>query len=100
MNVLVFDIETIPDIEGGQKVYDLAGLDDKSTAKAMFHMRQQKTGSEFLPFHLQKVVAISVVYRGLGDDKGHEVSVRSLGGENSSETELLTELFAELSSSV
>ncbi len=96
MNVLVFDIETIPDIEGGQKVYDLAGLDDKSTAKAMFHMRQQKTGSEFLPFHLQKVVAISVVYRGLGDDKGHEVSVRSLGGENSSETELLTELFAEI----
>ena len=96
MNVLVFDIETIPDIEGGQKIYDLEGLDDKSTAKAMFHIRQQNTGSDFLPLHLQKIIAISVVYRGMGDDMGHEVSVRSLGGENSTEADLLTEFFKEI----
>jgi predicted PolB exonuclease-like 3'-5' exonuclease len=96
MNVLVFDIETIPDIEGGQKIYDLEGLDDKSTAKAMFHIRQQKTGSEFLPLHLQKIIAISVVYRGMGDDMGHEVSVSSLGDENSSEADLLTAFYAEI----
>lgn len=96
MNVLVFDIETIPDIEGGQAIYGLKGLDDKSTAKAMFHLRQQKTGSEFLPLHLQKIITISVVYRGMGDDMGHEVSVRSLGNEQSTEAELLTDFFAEI----
>ena len=96
MNVLVFDIETIPDIDGGQRIYDLAGLDDKSTAKAMFHIRQQKAGSEFLPLHLQKIVAISVVYRGMGDDMNHEVSIRSLGDENSSEADLLSEFFEEI----
>lgn len=96
MNVLVFDIETIPDIDGGQKIYDLAGLDDKSTAKAMFHIRQQKSGSEFLPLHLQRIVAISVVYRSMGDDMDHEVSVRSLGDETSSEADLLKAFFAEI----
>ena len=96
MNVLVFDIETIPDIKGGQKIYDIAGLDDNSTAKAMFHMRQQKTGSHFLPLHLQKIVAISVVYRGMGEDMGHEVSVSSLGDESSSEAELLIAFFTEI----
>jgi len=93
MNVLVFDIETIPDIEGGQGIYDLQGLDDKSTAKAMFHITKQQTGSDFLPLHLQKIAAISVVYRGMGEDMGHEVSVRSLGNLQSSEADLLNEFF-------
>ena len=93
MNVLVFDIETIPDIKGGQAIYDLQGLDDKSTAKALFHITKQQTGSDLLPLHLQKIVAISVVYRGMGEDMGHEVSVRSLGNSQSSEAELLKAFF-------
>jgi predicted PolB exonuclease-like 3'-5' exonuclease len=96
MNVLVFDIETVPDIAGGKIIHDLQGLDDESTAKALFHLRKQKTGSDFLPLHLQKIVAISVVYRGMGDDMGHEVSVRSLGDENSSEADLLSLFFKEI----
>ena len=96
MNVLVFDIETIPDIDGGQKIYDLQGLDDSSTAKAMFHLRQQKTGRDFLPLHLQKIAAISVVYRGMADNMGQEVSVRSLGDGNSTEADLLKLFFEEI----
>jgi predicted PolB exonuclease-like 3'-5' exonuclease len=96
MNVLVFDIETIPDIEGGQRIYDLQGLDDKSTAKAMHHLQQQKTGSEFLPLYLHKIIAISVVYRGMGDDMESMVTVHSLGDENSTEAELLTLFFNEI----
>jgi hypothetical protein len=96
MNVLVFDIETIPDIEGGETVYDLKGLDDKSTAKAMFHLRKQKTGNDFLPLHLQKIAAISVLFRGMGDDMGHEVSVQSLGDQDSSEAELLSLFFDKI----
>ena len=94
MNVLVFDIETIPDIQSGQKIFDLEGLDDGSTIKAMRHLQQQKTGTDFMPLHLHQIIAISVVYRGMGDDMGHEVSVRSLGELGSTETELL-ELFIE-----
>jgi len=96
MNVLVFDIETIPDIEGGQRIFDLEGLDDKSTAKAMAHLQQQKTGSDFLPLYLQKIVAISIVYRGMGDDMGNMVAVRSLGDTSSSEADLLNLFFQEI----
>ena len=63
MNVLVFDIETIPDLEGGRRIYDLDGLDDKDTASALFNIRRQETGNEFLRLHLQRIVAISVVLR-------------------------------------
>lgn len=96
MNVLVFDIKTIPDIEGGQRIYDLEGLDDKSTAKALFHIHQQKTGSSILPLHLHKIATISIVYRGMGDDMGNMVAVRSLGDLHSSEAELLELFFAEI----
>ncbi len=96
MNMLVFDIETIPDVEGGQAIFNLQGLDDKSTAKAMMHIHQQKTGSDFLPLHLHKIIAISTVYRGMGDDMGRQVSVTSLGDENCSEADLLNAFFEEI----
>ncbi|MEZ5535486.1 MAG: 3'-5' exonuclease [Thiolinea sp.] len=90
MNTLVFDIETIPDIEGGRKIYDLgADLDDDGVAKAMFHLRFQKTGTEFLPHHLQRIAAISVTFRGRGD----EFKVWSLGDENADEAELIQRFY-------
>ena len=63
MNVMVFDIETIPDVEGGRRLYGLEGLGDKEVASVMFHKRRQETGTEFLRHHLQRIVAISVVLR-------------------------------------
>ena len=96
MNVLVFNIETVPDIEGGQHINSLQGLDDKNTAKALFHLRKQQSGSDELPLYLQRIASISVIYRGMGDDMGHEVSVRSLGDEDSTEAELLGSFFDEI----
>lgn len=96
MNVLAFNIETIPDIEGGQRIHSLQGLDDSSTSKALFHLRQQKTGSRKLPLYLQRIASISIVYRGMGDDMDHEISVRSLGDDKSSEAELLGLFFEEI----
>lgn len=93
MNVLVFDIETVPDIEASQKIYKLEGLDDESTSKALLHLNKQKTGADVLPLHLQKIAAISVVYRGMGETMDHEVSVHSLGDANSSEETLLSAFF-------
>src|SRR4030065_399483 len=53
MNILAFDIETIPDVATGRKLYDLEGLSDKDTAQAMFARRREQTGdSDFLRHHL------------------------------------------------
>lgn len=59
MDIFVFDIETISNVESGQCLYDLHGLSDGGAGKAMPHTRQQKTESEFLPLHRHHVCAIS-----------------------------------------
>jgi len=89
MNVFVFDIETVPDVESARKLLDLDGLDDKDVAKIMFQQRRQETGgSEFLRHHLHRVVAISAVL------KTHDtVKVWSLGDQDASEKELIQRFF-------
>jgi 3'-5' exonuclease len=89
MNCLVFDIETIPDVAFGRRVYNLEGLADEQVAKAMFALRRQDTGNDFLPFEQQRVVAISCVLRSRDD-----LRVWSLGDVNSSEAELVERFFA------
>jgi len=88
MNVFVFDIETVPDVEGGRRLYGLEGLSDKEVANVMFHKRRQETGSEFLRLHLHKVVAISVVLR-----SRDRLAVWSLGDEQASEKEIIERFF-------
>ncbi|MGL6030383.1 MAG: 3'-5' exonuclease [Legionella sp.] len=89
MTILVFDIETIPDIEAGRKLYHLEDLSDEDTAKAMFALRRAKVGHDFLPHYLQKICAISLVM-----SHGHQINVWSLGDEQSDERELITRFFA------
>lgn len=96
MNILAFNIETIPDIDGGQRIYNLQGLDDESTSKALFHLRKQKTGEDELPLYLQRIAAISVVYRVIDEDGDHEISVKSLGDKDTSEAQLLELFFNEI----
>jgi predicted PolB exonuclease-like 3'-5' exonuclease len=91
MTVLVFDIETIPDIDSGRRLYGLEGLSDADTASALFALRRAKVGHDFLPHHLQKVVAISLVMA----DR-HQLNVWSLGEETSNEKELITRFFSGL----
>lgn len=88
MNVLVFDIETVPDLEGGSRIYDLEGLSDKDTASALFNLRRQENGSEFLRLHLHRIVAISVVLRST-----QGLKVWSLGDEDSTEKELIERFY-------
>ena len=90
MNILVFDVETIPDIDSGKKIFNLEGLSDKNAAELMFSHRYQKSNgrTEFLQHYLHKIVTISVILK--TDDK---LSVWSLGDKNSTETELLERFF-------
>ena len=89
MNVLVFDIETVPDLEAGRRLYGLDGLSDEDVAKAMFHLRRQETGgSDFLKLHLHRVVAISAVLR-----SRDALKVWSLGEPQSDEQELVQRFY-------
>jgi len=89
MNVFVFDIETIPDVAGGRRVYRLPeSLDDRDVAQVMFYKRRQQGGSDFLKHHLHRVVAISVALR-----SGDRFKVWSLGEEGADERELLTRFY-------
>lgn len=88
MSILVFDIETIPDVESGRRLHDLEGLSDEDTAKALFALRRAKVGNDFLPHYLQKITAISLLM-----SHGTQLKVWSLGDEQSDEKELITRFF-------
>lgn len=89
MNILAFDIETVPDTTAGRRIHNLSGLDDEGVAQVMFSKRREQTGeSEFLPLHLHRVVAISAVLR-----SGEQFKVWSLGNLDSPEEEIITRFF-------
>ncbi len=88
MNVMIFDIETVPDVEGGRRVYDLGDLSDKDAGKAMQQMRVQKTGRDFMAHHFQKIVAISIVFR-----HSDQIKVWSLGEADAPEEEIIRRFF-------
>lgn len=88
MTTLVFDIETVPDVELGRIALGLEGLSDGQVAKAMFAHARQHGGSEFLPHEQHRIVAISCVLR-----RGDSLKVWSLGELASGERELVTRFF-------
>ena len=86
--ILVFDIETVPDVEAGRRIHGLEGLSDDEVAQAMAGLRQQQKGSDFQPAHLHRIVAISIALR-----RDHEFRVLSLGEEQTPEAELVRQFF-------
>jgi len=61
MSILSYSLITIPDFSTGAQLYNLQGLNNKGTAKALFHLQAQQTGDECLPSYLQQIMAISIV---------------------------------------
>ncbi len=88
MHCFSFDIETVPDVEFGRQLLGMDGIDDKDVATAMTFKREQATGSDFLPLHQHRIVAISVALR-----TGDSFRVWSLGEETSDEAELVSRFF-------
>ncbi len=88
MNCLVFDIETVPDVALGRRLFGLEGLGDEEVAKAMFALRRQDSGGEFLPHEQHRIVAISCVLR-----SRDTLKVWSLGDESAAEAELIERFF-------
>jgi len=88
MNTLVFDIETVPDVAFGRRLYGLDGLSDGQVAKAMFALRRQDTGGDFLPLEQHRVVAISCALR-----TAEGLRLWSLGDHATPEGELVQRFF-------
>jgi 3'-5' exonuclease len=80
MNCFVFDIETVPDVELGRRLLGRSGDSDAEIAEALFAARREQTGSDFLPFEMHRIVAISAALR----SRDH-FNVWSLGEPDSSE---------------
>lgn len=90
MSIFVFDIETVPDIAAGRRLHGFDNLTDSEAAAALFALRRQQTGNDFLRLPLQKIVAISVVLR---DSKNDTVKVWSLGEADADEKELISRFY-------
>lgn len=88
MHCFSFDIETIPDVEFGRRMWQLGDLSDEDVGRAMFFKQLQATGSEFLPLHQHRVVAISVALR-----SGDTFRIWSLGNRDADEAELVRRFF-------
>ena len=87
--VLVFDIETVPDIAGLRKIHDFdAGVSDEQVAAMAFQRRRQATGSDFLQLHLHRVVAIACALRDRDNFR-----VWSLGESGDDEGKLIQRFF-------
>lgn len=86
---LVFDIETIPDTDGLKKLLDLPPeTSAEDVANVAFHKRRQQNGSEFLPLHQHKIVAISCALR-----EGDSFRVWTLGTAESTEQEIIQRFY-------
>ncbi len=80
--VLVFDIETIPDVEGLRVLGDgPADATDAQVHEAWCAQRREKGQGEFMPHHLQRVLVISVVFRNAEGLRVHSFVDRDGVGE-------------------
>lgn len=87
--ILAFDIETIPDIHGLRKLYDLGPeVTSAQVADIAFQRRRQLTGQDFLPLHAHQIIAISCALR-----EGNSFRVWSLGAGADDEAGLVQRFF-------
>jgi hypothetical protein len=86
---LVFDIETVPDVAGLRRLSDLpAALSDDDVLAWAAQQRRAATGGDFMPLHLQRVVAIACALR-----DAQTFRVWSLGDIADPEAELIRRFF-------
>jgi predicted PolB exonuclease-like 3'-5' exonuclease len=81
--VLVFDIETIPDVAGLRLLRsDCDGLTDAEVHAREIAERAEGGRSDFLPHHLQRVLVISCVFRNAEGLRVHSFVDRETDGQS------------------
>jgi 3'-5' exonuclease len=94
--VLVFDIETIPDVDGLRRLRDAgAQLGDDELLAQELAQRAADGRSDFLPHYLQRVVVISCVFRGADGLRVHSFVDRMPGGA-SEEGRIIQQFFTTI----
>jgi len=89
MPILVFDIETVPDLAGLRRTHDVpAALSDDAVLAWYAQRRRAQTGGDFVPLHYQRVVAIACALR---DGAGFKIA--SVGTVDDPEAELIRRFF-------
>lgn len=89
--VLVFDIETIPDIATGQKLHPtLANLSAADAHTALVAMRQAEAGTEFMQLPLHQIVCLSFLWV---DSTQNKFYLKSLTQNEYSESDILATFF-------
>jgi hypothetical protein len=79
--VLVFDIETIPDVAGLRALRQMdASVDDAGVYAAEIAERQARGKSDFMPLYLQRVLVISCVFRNAEGLRVHSIVDREADG--------------------
>ncbi len=87
--ILVFDIETIPDVAGLRRAHSLPReLDDAAVLDWALQQRRAQTGTDFLQLHFQRVVAIGCALR-----EGSGFKIASVGSAGDGEAELIRRFF-------
>jgi 3'-5' exonuclease len=87
--ILVFDIETVLDIAGLRRVRQVPmELSDADVQNWFTQQRRVRTGGDFAPHHLQRVVAIACALR---DGAGFKIA--SVGTADDAEPELIRRFF-------
>ena len=77
--VLVFDIETVPDVAGIRRVHvPPVPMSDDELMAWYGQQRRTSSGSEFTPHALQKVVAISCALREGRASRSHRSASRTI----------------------
>ena len=87
--ILVFDLETVPDVDGIRRINGLpVELPDADVAEGFAQSRRAQTGSDFPPHYLHKVVAIACALR-----RGDDLRIWSVGEPGESEADLIRRFF-------
>jgi predicted PolB exonuclease-like 3'-5' exonuclease len=87
--ILVFDIETVPDVDGIRRLNAVdPSLPDSEVIAWFGQQRRAATGSDFAPIYLQKVVAIGCALR-----RAEDLRVWSVGDPSEPEADLIRRFF-------
>ncbi len=87
--ILTFDIETVPDAAGLRRAFGLGSeLSDTAVVEWMMQKRRAQSGSDFLPLHFHRVVAIACALR-----DGTGLRIASVGTAGDGEPELVRRFF-------
>ena len=79
--VLVFDIESIPDVAGLRTLRQMdATVDDAGVYAAEIAERKERGKGDFMPLYLQRILVISCVFRNSEGLQVHSIVDREVGG--------------------